>query len=83
MSVGLYVLGVGAEDRQQPHNEDEIYYVLQGKAQFRIIENGASRDQHVESGTILYVPARLEHRFHDVTEELALLVLFAPAETSA
>ena len=82
LSAGLYVLGAGAEDKQQPHHEDEIYYVLRGRAQFRVIENGTSRDQRVEPGMILYVPARAEHRFHDVSEELALLVLFAPAETS-
>lgn len=82
LSAGLYVLGVGEEDKQQPHNEDELYCVLRGRAQFRVIENGVARDQEVAPGVILYVPAHAEHRFRGVTEELALLVLFAPAETS-
>jgi mannose-6-phosphate isomerase-like protein (cupin superfamily) len=29
----------------------------------------------------LFVPAGEEHRFHDVTEDMALLVFFAPAYT--
>ena len=82
LSAGMYVLQPGEEDKQRPHKEDEIYYVLRGRAQFRVTENGTSRDQQVEPGVILYVPAHAEHRFHDITEELALLVLFAPAETS-
>ena len=82
LSAGLYVLGVGEEDKQRPHNEDEIYYVVSGRAQFRVVENGAARDQHVAPGTILYVPAHAEHRFHDISEDLAVLVLFAPAESS-
>lgn len=83
LSAGLYVLGVGGEDKQRPHNEDEIYYVLRGTAQFRVVENGVAREQQVQSGVILYVPGHAEHRFHDISEDLALLVLFAPAETSA
>src|SRR5579884_1803042 len=83
LSAGLYVLGIGEEDKQRPHNEDEMYYVVRGRAQFRVVENGVARDQAVAAGTILYVPAHAEHRFHDISEDLGLLVLFAPAETSA
>ena len=82
LSAGLYVLAVGEEDKQRPHNEDEIYYVVRGRAQFRVVENGVVRDLAVASGAILYVPAHAEHHFHDISEDLALLVLFAPAETS-
>ena len=83
LSAGIYVLQAGAEDRQQPHREDEIYYVIRGRGHFRVVDNGAARDQVVEAGTILYVAGHSEHRFHDITEDLVLLVLFAPAETSA
>ncbi len=82
LSAGIYVLKAGGEDKQQPHAEDEIYYVVSGRAQFRVVENGAARDQYVAPGTILYVPAHAEHRFHDISEDLAVLVLFAPAESS-
>ena len=56
--------------------EDEVYYVIQGRGSFQAGEESCS----VEAGTILFVPARQEHRFHSITEELTLLVFFAPAE---
>ena len=77
MSAGLYVLAAGATDNQKPHAEDEIYYVLRGKGRMRV-----SDDQfEVAPGQIIFVPARADHRFFDISEELALLVFFAPAES--
>lgn len=77
MSAGLYVLAAGATDLQQPHREDEIYYVIRGRGRFR----AGDEDREISAGSVLFVAAEVEHRFHDVTEELALLVFFAPAET--
>lgn len=77
MSAGLYVLAAGATDPQQPHHEDELYYVVRGKARFK----AADQDQEISSGSVLFVAAEVEHRFYDIAEELALLVFFAPAES--
>lgn len=77
MSAGLYVLAAGATDLQRPHHEDEMYYVVRGRGCFR----AGDQDQEVSAGSVLFVPAEIEHRFHDITEELAVLVFFAPAET--
>ena len=77
MSAGLYVLPAGATDPQRPHHEDEMYYVIRGRARFR----AGDQDQEVSAGAVLFVAAELDHRFHDVVEELAVLVFFAPAET--
>jgi mannose-6-phosphate isomerase-like protein (cupin superfamily) len=77
MSAGLYVLAAGATDTQTPHHEDELYYVVRGKARFRAGEE----DREVAAGSVLFVAGEVEHRFYDVTEELAVLVFFAPAET--
>jgi quercetin dioxygenase-like cupin family protein len=77
MSAGLYVLAAGATDPQRPHKEDEMYYVIRGKARFR----AADEDKEVTTGSVLFVAAEVEHRFYDITEELALLVFFAPAES--
>jgi quercetin dioxygenase-like cupin family protein len=79
LSVGLYELAAGSEDPQKPHTEDEIYYVLGGRARFR--SGGA--DRPVAAGSVIFVPAGEEHRFHAITEDLSLLVVFAPAEGSA
>ena len=77
MSAGLYVLPAGASDSQQPHHQDEIYYVIRGRGRLR----AGDEDTEVSAGSVLFVAAEIEHRFHDVTDELVLLVLFAPAES--
>jgi quercetin dioxygenase-like cupin family protein len=77
MSAGLYVLAAGATDPQRPHHEDEMYYVVRGRARFR----AGAEDRGVSAGTVLFVAAEIEHRFYDIKEELAVLVFFAPAET--
>ena len=78
MSAGLYVLPAGGTDLQSPHQEDEMYYVIRGKASMKV----ADESQPVGAGSIILVEARVEHRFYDITEELAVLVFFAPAETT-
>ena len=77
MSAGVYVLPAGAIDAQKPHQEDETYYVIRGRARFTV----GAEDHDVSAGGVIFVAAKVEHRFHDITEELAVLVFFAPAET--
>lgn len=77
MSAGLYVLAKGATDPQRPHHEDEMYYVVRGRARFRAGDD----DREISSGSVIFVAAEVEHHFYDVKEELAVLVFFAPAET--
>jgi len=78
LSAGVYVLAVGATDPQKPHKEDEVYYVVRGRARIRVGEN----EQAVKAGNVIFVAAEVEHRFLDVSEELEVLVFFAPAESS-
>ena len=77
MSCGLYVLEPGADDPQEPHQEDEVYVVLAGRARLRM----ADQDQPVGPGSVLFVARTVPHRFHDATERLSVLVFFAPAES--
>ena len=78
MSAGLYVLAAGATDPQKPHHEDELYYVVRGRARMQI----GSEHADVRSGSVIFVEAEREHRFYDITEALEILVFFAPAEQS-
>ena len=78
LSAGLYVLPAGGADGQSRHTEDELYLVLSGRAQLRVGE--VSRP--VGAGSLCLVRALEVHAFHSVTEELRLLVVFAPAERS-
>ena len=76
LSMGLYELAAGSQDHQQPHSEDETYYVLSGKAMIRV----GDEDRPVRAGSIIYVAAHVVHYFHTITEDLSILVFFAPAE---
>jgi mannose-6-phosphate isomerase-like protein (cupin superfamily) len=78
LSVGLYTLAAGAIDGQSPHMEDEVYFTVRGRA--TLFAGGVEHPVH--GGTVLFVPARMEHRFHDIVEELVLLVFWAPPEKS-
>ena len=77
LSCGLYVLEPGADDPQTPHQEDEVYVVLAGRARLTV----AGRDQPVGPGSVVFVARTVPHRFADVTVRLSVLVLFAPAES--
>ena len=76
LSVGLYVLSAGATDAQRPHAEDEVYHVVDGRARIRV----GDEDRAVGPGSVVFVGAGVEHRFHTIEEDLTVLVFFAPAE---
>jgi mannose-6-phosphate isomerase-like protein (cupin superfamily) len=76
MSAGVYVLPAGGTDLQKPHREDEMYYVVRGRARMKI----GSEDAEVSAGSVIFVESEVEHRFYDIREELEILVFFAPAE---
>ena len=78
LSMGLYVLPADEMDPQSPHIEDEVYYVVSGKAQIKV----ADENHAVQAGSIVYVAKNVEHRFHSIEEELTVIVFFAPAEYS-
>ena len=76
LSAGLYVLPAGGADLQQPHTEDELYYVVSGRGAIQV----AGESRAVEAGSVVFVKAGDDHRFHSIAEELVILVFFAPAE---
>jgi len=78
LSVGLYLLPAGGTDDQKPHNEDEVYYTVRGRATLQV----GAEDHAVGPGTVLFVPALAPHHFHDISEELVLVVFWAPPERS-
>ena len=92
MSAGVYVLPAGGTDPQKPHHEDELYYVVRGRARMRVESKQQTRgdhaphgealeDQEVRPGSVIFVAAGIEHRFYDIADELVVLVVFAPAES--
>jgi mannose-6-phosphate isomerase-like protein (cupin superfamily) len=77
MTAGIYTLPVGGGDPQKPHHEDEMYYVVRGRARMKV----GAEDRAVSQGSVIFVAAQVEHRFYDIAEALVVLVFFAPAET--
>jgi mannose-6-phosphate isomerase-like protein (cupin superfamily) len=78
LSMGIYHLKAGQRDLQQPHTEDEVYYVLRGRATFWTCKETKA----VGPGTLIFMERAVAHRFEDVSEDLTLLVFFAPPEGS-
>ncbi|MDF9814338.1 cupin domain-containing protein [Streptomyces sp. SPB162] len=76
MSAGLYALQTGELDTQAPHGQDEIYLVVSGRAAITVGEETTT----VARGSVVYVPAGVAHRFHHVTEDLRVMVVFSPPE---
>jgi mannose-6-phosphate isomerase-like protein (cupin superfamily) len=75
LSAGMYILPGGGVDDQVPHREDEIYVVVSGSGSITI----AGREHRVGPGSVMFVAAHDEHRFHDFSDDLEILVIFAPA----
>lgn len=77
LSVGLGVWPRGSIDHQRPHREDEVYYVISGRGLIDV----AGEDRPVKQGSLVFVGAGVEHRFHHIDEELRVLVFWAPPHT--
>ena len=74
LSAGVYALAAGALDGQRPHAQDEVYVVVEGAAELEV----EGRRHRMRAGSVAFVPARAEHRFVDITEDLRSAVVFAP-----
>ena len=80
LNCGIYFLAAGSTDMQAPHDEDEVYMVLSGKARMRL----GDEERAVGAGSLLYVGATTQHSFFEIEEDMTLLVMFAatPLERS-
>lgn len=78
LSVGTYCIPVGGKDGQQPHSEDEVYVVVRGHGRL----TSETGDVEVGPGSVIYVKAYEHHQFTEVSEDLSVVVVFAPAERS-
>jgi mannose-6-phosphate isomerase-like protein (cupin superfamily) len=76
MSVGLYALDRGTSDPQQPHKQDEVYFVVSGRGAITV----GNETTAVARGSVVYVPAGTPHKFHHISEDLRMMVVFSPPE---
>src|SRR5947199_9106069 len=71
LELGVYVLVAPEPDRQQPHEDDEVYVVLEGSGTLEVVgERGDVREVQA-----VFVPAGADHRFVGY-EQLVVLVVF-------
>ena len=75
--VGLYKLAAGGLDKQNPHKFPEVYFVIEGAANF---ETEGHETASISRGDLIYVDAHKTHRFCDISADLTLLVFFAKVE---
>lgn len=75
LSCAVYRLPAGARDMQAPHLEDELYFVLSGRAKLRV----DGQEHAVQPGTLLYVRATSDHSFFDIEEDLTVIAVFGAA----
>ena len=73
MEVGIINLKKDQEDTQQPHVSDEIYYVISGSGTIEI--DGIKNE--VKPGKLIYIPKRICHSFHAISNELVVLYILA------
>ncbi len=74
LSLTIAFWPAGSVDDQTPHSEDEVYYVASGRAVLRV----AGEERAVGMGSVVYVAAGVEHHFHSISEDLAVLVFWSP-----
>jgi mannose-6-phosphate isomerase-like protein (cupin superfamily) len=73
LNCGIYFLAAGSTDMQAPHDEDEVYVVLSGRARMQLGEE----ERGVGPGSLLYISATTAHSFFEIEEDMTLLVIFA------
>ena len=78
LEVGVYVLVAPEPDHQQPHEDDELYFVLDGRGVLEI----EGRPVPLERGQAVFVPAGALHQF-TAYERLSVLVVFARRQRTA
>jgi mannose-6-phosphate isomerase-like protein (cupin superfamily) len=73
MEVGIINLKKNQKDTQQPHESDEIYYVISGIG--KIIIDGSEQD--INPGKIIYISKDIPNYFQTITDELIVFYILA------
>ena len=77
-SVEIEIYKPTGRDLQLPHSRDEVYVVIAGSGEFSC----GGRRQEFTAGEVLFVPAGVEHRFENFSDDFATWVLFVGPEGS-
>ena len=77
LATGVLVLQPGEEDTQEPHESDEVYYVISGDGFLKIKD----KDYKVSKDKLFFVAKNIAHYFHGNKSELKVLYFFGGADT--
>jgi mannose-6-phosphate isomerase-like protein (cupin superfamily) len=72
LAAGVIFLNPGENDTQDPHDSDEIYYILEGNGFLEIKD----KSYHIKGGEIYFVAKGVTHHFYGNTKNLSVLYFF-------
>ena len=72
LAAGVLVLQPGEEDTQEPHESDEVYFIIKGDGFLKI----KNKDYPVEPNKMYFVAKNVEHFFYGNKKELVVLYFF-------
>jgi len=77
LAAGVLVLQPGEQDTQEPHQSDEVYFIISGDGFLKI----KNKDYKISKDKLFFVAKNIEHFFHGNTEELKVLYFFGGSDT--
>lgn len=71
-TMSVEVFAPRGVDNQEPHDQDELYFVISGSAEF----HHEAEKMQVVTGDVLFVPAKERHHFEKMSNDFATWVVF-------
>ena len=77
LATGILVLAPGEEDTQEPHESDEVYFIISGNGFLKI----KNKDYEISKDKLFFVDKDVPHYFHSNTKELKVLYFFGGSDS--
>jgi len=77
LATGILVLAPGEEDTQEPHESDEVYFIISGNGFLKI----KNKDYEISKDKLFFVGKDVPHYFHSNTKELKVLYFFGGSDS--
>ena len=77
LATGILILKPGEEDTQEPHESDEVYFIISGNGFLKI----KNKDYKISKDKLFFVGKDVPHYFHSNTKELKVLYFFGGSDS--
>ena len=77
LAAGILILKPGEGDTQEPHENDEVYFVLSGNGYLKI----KNKNYKVSKDKLFFVAKGISHFFHSNTNNLKVLYCFGCSDS--